>query len=98
MVIEFTLGDMVEGLSTEGKDNGGGRRLSDRGGLCLRTWRTHNRNPHVHTKCAMFDGEVLRCLLADLVVGEETAGGFLGHLCVEGINNLCHVCEDSIIC
>lgn len=38
MLLEFALGDMVEGLSPEGsRGGGGGVALSDEGGLCIHT-------------------------------------------------------------
>lgn len=67
-----------------------GGLLSDRGGLCIHTWRIHNRNTQdTHTQnCTMFDRAVLRCLSADQAVEEETARGFLAYPWFEGISNL----------
>lgn len=47
MLIEFTLGDMVEGLSPEGRDGGG--LLSDRGGLSVHTHGGYTIGTHTHT-------------------------------------------------
>lgn len=80
-----------------------GGLLSARGGLCIHTWRVHNRKTQdTHTQnCTVFDRAVLRCLSADLVVEGETARGFLAYPWFKGISNLLVLCqrgETEIMC
>lgn len=63
-------------------------------------WK-HSTRTHTHTQLHLFDRVVLRCLPADLVVEEETVGGFLAYLWFGGVGFLhrggCLMCV-CIIC
>lgn len=49
-------------------------------GLCIHTWRTHNRSTkHAIARC--LTNWLLRCLTADTAVEDETGAGFLACLC-----------------
>lgn len=92
MLIEFTFGDMVEGLSPDGRAT---VSVYTHGGSTIERLKTHTQN------CTVFDRAVLRCLLADLVVEGETARGFLAYPWFKGISNLLVLCqrgETEIMC